>query len=385
MKNSSTSSSERGSSRGRLVTAGFVLAGTIAGLLALNAWARPAEGRRDIWYGPVADYLQQGGRFSHLFLGSSRVRAAVRPEVFDSIVGGAFGTPLQSINLGIGHCTLVEHWFGLRKLLEVDPLALQGVVVLIEAPAGLPAYQGWRDDWIVQDRTDLLVPYLKKGDLWRLWKEAGTPVGEKFLITANLVAPYVENLPRARVLAMAELDTLLETVFSPFASAPEERSSTGADLVSEGGIRTDAKGVETAREMAIRMARDDSRDQAPWSNWDTTAIRDVVNLVREAGGYPVFFEMPLSDVQMAPYRMPVRAKDRADFPAVLQAWKVPMLKLDFPHDSTDFPDLWHLRKTRAPDFTAALARSYVEASRPAAPTAARDTSTAVTDSVKAGG
>ncbi len=385
MKNSSTSSSERSSLRGRLVTAGFVLVGTVAGVLALNAWARPAEGQRDIWYGPVADYLSQGGRFSHLFLGTSRTRAAVRPEVFDSIVGRAYGTPLQSINLGIGHCTLIEHWFGLRKLLEIDPLALQGVVVLIEAPAGLPAFLGWHENWIVQGRTDLLTPYLKKDDLWRLWKVAGTPAAEKFVITANLVAPYVEHIPRARSMAMAELDTLLARVFSPIVGAGVSGATTGADLVAEGGIRTDAKGVETAREMAIRMAREDAQNQASWSNWDTTAIRDVVNLVREAGGYPVFFEMPLSDVQMAPYRMPVRTKDREDFPATLAAWKVPMLKLDFPHDSTDFPDLWHLRKTRAPEFTAALARSYIEASRPAAPAAQPDTSAVLTDSVLTGG
>lgn len=385
MKNSSTSSSERVSLRGRLVTAGFVLAGTVAGLLALNAWARPAEGRRDIWYGPVADYLGQGGRFSHLFVGTSRVRAAVRPEVFDSIVGGAFGAPLQSINLGMGYCTTIEHWFGLRKLLEVDPLALQGVVVLIEAPAGLPDHQQWTSDWIVQDRTDLLTPYLKRGDLWRLWKEAETPAGEKFMITANLVAPYVENLPRARAMAMANLDTLLAGLFSPFVRSQALPEDGGADLVSEGGIRADAKGVETARDIAIRMAREDLASQTAWSSWETSALADVVRLVREAGGYPVLFEMPLSDVQLAPYSTAVRNNDRIGFAGTLASWKVPMLKLDFPHDSTDFPDLWHLRKTRAPDFTAALARAYIEASRPAAPAAAPDTSAVVTDSVLTGG
>jgi hypothetical protein len=366
MKNSSTSGSKP-KLKWHLFTGAVFLAGLFALVIGINHQGRPAEKNRDIWYGPVIDYIQQGGRFSYLFVGTSRTRAAIRPDVFDTVMTRTLGSPTLSINLGMGWCRMSEHYFGLRRLLEVQPGILRGVVVFLEAPSALPEYSIWKSDWIVTDRTDLLTPYIHKSDLWKLWREATTPTDMKFVITANLVAPFMEYLPRVRQYALPALDSLLQGFFSPLTSLAQAETEVAgsSDLTTEGGIRADAKGVETARELATRMARDETVNQDPWNDFDKTIVAEILKMVKNAGGYVVFLDMPLSDIQQAPYDTPLRQRERADFTTTLKAWNCIMLHPQLQYDSTDFPDLWHLRKTRAPEFTFAVANSFIEAAKAA--------------------
>jgi len=363
MKNSSTSAFKF--KRQAAMGLAF-LAGLFALVVFINKRGEPAEKNRDIWYGPVLDYMHRGGRFSYLFVGTSRTRAAIRPDVFDTLMTRVTGSPTLSINLGMGWCRLTEHYFGLRKLLEADPNILNGVVVFIEAPSGLPEYITWKSDWIVTDRTDLLTPYIHKSDLIKLWREATTPTSMKFVITANLIAPFMENIPRVRQFAAQGLDSLLQDFFTPLiALAPKAKTGSTADLTAEGGIRTDAKGVETARELAIRMAKEEAENQEPWDDYDHTVVAEILHMVKNAGGYVVFLDMPLSDVQQAPYDTPLRKKEREAFLATLKAWNCIMLHPKMTYEAADFPDLWHLRKTLAPEFTVAVAREFIAAARAA--------------------
>jgi hypothetical protein len=367
MKNSSTSVSRPW----RQVATGIAfLAGLLLLVAFISAQGSPGEKNRDIWYGPVIDYAKQGGRFSYLFLGTSRTRAAIRPDVFDTAMTRAIGAPTLSVNLGMGWCRMSEHYFGLRRLLETAPGILRGVVVFLEAPSALPEYSTWRSDWIVADRTDLLTPYIHKRDLWKLWRESTTEAGMKFVITANLVAPFMEHIPRVRQHALPDLDTLLQKAFAPLmALAKPEESDAGAasDLATEGGIRADAKGVETARDLAIRMAREETEKQEPWADYDKTIVAEILRMVREAGGYVVFLDMPLSPVQQAPYDTPLRLGEREAFQGTLKAWNCIMLKPELALTESDFPDLWHLRKSLAPEFTLAVANGFIAAAREAEP------------------
>jgi hypothetical protein len=78
-------------------------------------------------------------------------------------------------------------------------------------------------------------------------------------------------------------------------------------------------------------------------------------LAQHASAHPVFFEMPLCSVQSATFDTPVRRRDRENFAAAARAWGTPVIRADVETSDADFPDLWHLKKSRAAAFTKALA------------------------------
>ena len=69
----------------------------------------------------------------------------------------------------------------------------------------------------------------------------------------------------------------------------------------------------------------------------------------------MFFEMPLCSVQTATYNTLVRQRDREQFLDHARQWNTPVLHPAIAFADDDFPDLWHLRKSRAAGFTTALA------------------------------
>ncbi len=358
MKNSSTSGFKQ---KTLILKSSIFIIGFFIIVLGLNSLGKSKNENPDIWYGPVIDYMHNGGRFNYLFLGTSRTRAAIKAEVFDEIMQQVYKTPTLTINLGMGWCRMSEHYFGIRHLLETNPNILRGVVVFIEAPSDVPEYSTWKSDWIVADRTDLLTANIHTSDLFKLWRESTTETSMKFVITANLIAPFMENIPRLRQNALPKLDTILQTIFSPLIKlAPKEKDLIGFDLTTEGGIRADAKGVETARDIAIRIAHEETVKQDPWDNFDNTIVAEIFQMVKKAGGYVVFLGMPLSNVQQVPYDTPLRKQERLGFKNTLKKWDAVMLHPEFAYDTADFPDLWHLRKTRAPEFTYAVAKNYLE-------------------------
>lgn len=362
MNSSSTSSSKRVLLRIALV-AGF-LGGFLALLAAFNAAVRPPEKARDIWYGPVIEAYGQGFKANFLFLGSSRTRAAINTDAWDRTMAEVFRVRSQSVNLGMGWCTPMEHYHGLRKLLSEYPDALQGTAVVLETDDGIGYPEKWDGNWIVEERRDLLVPYMNSSDLPRLWKSK-TPMDQKLSIAVDLLVPAFDQFPRLRHVFRAYLDTLGQNLTEGIWGRPEPAAATGSDLTTAGGIRSDAKGVDLAIRMADSMAASDLRDQKRWGSWDSTVQADIVHLVRDAGGVPILMEIPFSPVQKAPLRTALRNEDRKAFEADLVRWKLPpVVKADFPTTADDFPDRWHLRKALSPAFTQALAMAYVKTFAP---------------------
>src|SRR5215471_20978841 len=116
--------------------ASFVLIPVLV-LGAAEACVRRTVDRVPLWYG-AADALAAQGRVDVLFVGSSRVEAAVVPEEFEAAVLARSGRSLRTLNLGRGSSTDVEHYLGVRDLLERHPESLLGVRVFWEAPGGVP-------------------------------------------------------------------------------------------------------------------------------------------------------------------------------------------------------------------------------------------------------
>lgn len=366
MSNSSTSSSKRSPVAGVLKSAGF-LGGFVALLSVLNAAAAPRDKSSDIWYGPVIDAVSRGYHPNFLFIGTSRTRAAIHPETWDRAMQARFAVATYTINLGMGWCTPMEHFHGLRALVESNPTALRGTAVLIEAGEGLGQHDRWEGNWIVEDRRDLLVPYLHPTDFPRILKSA-TPGEAKFAIASDLWFPAFGQMARLRHLVRSTLDTVGLEIHRGLFGKPAAPTDVASDLSTEGGIRADRQGVELAMFLADSLAREDLRDQKPWSEWDSTVIADIARLVKESGGFPVFVRIPYSPTQAAPLATAQRQLDRISFSLALRKWGLPpVVASPWVTRAEDFPDKWHLRKTLAPEFTAQLAQAYLEAFAPKDP------------------
>ncbi len=374
MSNSSTSSSKGLFLRLALV-AGF-LAGLLVLLVALMSWVRPPEKTQDIWYGPLIDAYRQGYKANFLFVGTSRTRAAIHPDTWDGVMAQALHVRTSTVNLGMGWCTPMEHWHGLRKLLAEFPDALRGTAVLLEAGDGIGYPERWDGNWIVEDRRDLLVPYMDRSDLPRLWKSK-TPLEARLSIAVDLLVPAFDQFPRLRHLVRSDIDSAGQGLVDGIWQKADDSVATNSDLSSAGGVRTDLKGVELAMHLADTLAAADLHDQKPYGDWDSTVQADIVRLVKDAGGIPIFVKIPFSPVQAAPLRTSLREADRKTFQVALSRWRLPpVVEADFPTTSDDFPDKWHLRKTLAPAFTKTLALAFVKAFAPS-------TATGPTDSVGA--
>jgi hypothetical protein len=262
----------------------------------------------------------------------------------------------------------MEHWHGLRKLLAEFPDALRGTAVLLEAGDGIGYPERWDGNWIVEDRRDLLVPYMVRSDLPRLWK-SHTALDARLSIAVDLLVPAFDQFPRLRHIVRSDLDTAGQSVVDGIWQKAVDSSSANSDLSSAGGVRTDLKGVDLAMHLADSLAASDLRDQKPYGDWDSTVQADIVRLVKDAGGIPIFVKIPFSPVQSRPLRTPLRGADRKTFRAALSRWGLPpVVEAEFPTTADDFPDEWHLRKTLAPAFTKTLALAFVQAF---APTVAR--------------
>lgn len=360
MSNSSTSSSEPSKAfRGRWrPTLAFGL-GVVVLAAALNAVGGFRKDRTDRWFGPVlADTASRP--FDALFVGTSRVAASIDTHAFDSAfrAGGGRG-PMRSVNLGMGYTKSTEYWFALRHVLEKKPRALEGTVVFLEAPSGIGEYTRWTDDWIVADGTAPLQPYLHPSDLPRFVKQAATPARTKLMVSLHVLFGFEENFSRLRFHAMQGLRRL---------AGPSRSAGSGTDLSTAGGIRVDSEGVSFVRSAAVAVARQEMSEQASWSDYDSSVIHDVVTLVQRHGGRVVFFDMPLSSIQLAPLATPLRNRNRLQFQERIRAWGCPLVRPEFPFSDEDFPDYWHLRRSRAAEFSAQLARGFLSsASGSAAP------------------
>lgn len=355
MNSFSTSSSKSPLWR-RVLLAGLFVAGLVALFAYLNKQGGKGRIEGDIWFSRVAG--EGWGRTADaLFIGTSRVSAAVAADEFDQMLGQVLRRPIQSVNLGMGYSTTAEYVMGLRRLREINPNAIRGSVAFIEAPMGLPDFATWDDTWLVDAAPELMSRYLAVSDLPRLFRSK-TPTAGKLLVAANVLFGYDENITRVRRLFQAWLDAATLSFFSVFLPIPVEGGS--ADLTSKGGIRTDKKGVDDAKAIALRTIAVELASQRPRRAWDSTTMFEVVQVLREMGAQPIFYEMPMSPAMSAIYQTPVRIQDRAHFQGVVRRWDVPYLKPVIATTDEDFPDIWHLRKSRAPEFTEALTREFLE-------------------------
>ncbi len=314
------------------------------------------------WYA-AADALAAREPLDVLFIGSSRVEAAVDVEAFEAAVWRRSGRRVRALNLGRGYSTDAAHFFGVRNLLERHPERLRGLDVFAEAPGGLPFPTYWRHTpWAQPEQPFLLAEQLRAHDLRGLWRFAGLDLETRLHVSARVLlrrCTLFGQRERVRELALGLLPAMWDGRLGATLTAPP----LGADLraMGRGSIRSDPEAVRAARALALDFGRSLSAHQAPWRNYAPTISASLVALLRARGGRVVFFEPPQSTPFLAAYATPLRQEDARQFAEQARAWGTTVLRPDFAYDDGDLPDLWHLRPERAPEFSARLAAAWLEA------------------------
>jgi hypothetical protein len=298
-----------------------------------------------------------------LFIGTSRVQAAIDAKEFARILAGHLGREPVVLNFGMGHSTLTEHYWGVRNLIAAAaPDKLRGCTFFVELTCGLPQTLSWDDLPYVADQPQLMLPVLRRADLPRLW-HAPIDVQGKLLLTGRWAlhgSAALARGERVREQIVTRGARAAATLAERHGWASDPLADEGAaDLSREGGIKVDARAVAAARDFATRIVERDLQDQTPVADWDKTVAHDLVEMVIAAGGQVVFFEAPMHRLTVTPYETAIRMEDRRRFGEAAARWQAHILSPDFHARDEDFPDIWHLSATQAKPYSAALAHAFL--------------------------
>lgn len=334
----------------------------------VRAWTTP----RPLFWDHVVK-VAQTGTVNAVFIGSSRVAAAIDDQTFQSEMSLQTGQPIRALNLGTGYSTLGEHWLGLRNLLDQHPEFGRSLVVFIEAPGGLPEHSRLSQRWHKDERPELLIQVLRPGDLPALWRSQ-EPLENRLRFTFRCLTDVLalsresERIGRGILAKGGEQLNALSQQFNLCRSSSHEFAQSGynvrsADLSTAGGIRVDDEGIQLSRQAAEVWAATQIADQQPLEEWNGTAADKIVRLVQANGGQVVFFRIPQHPAHESIFSTVTRQRDRLRFASVARQWKTPLLSFDFATSHDDFPDIWHLRRSRSGEFTRALCREWAVCSQ----------------------
>jgi len=321
----------------------FVAPDTFSGVRRLNDFYRPVK--------------TSPSSAQYLFIGDSRVAAAIDVNTFTEELGKSHHDSLVAFNVGQGYSTLAEHYLAISSLLRKYPDRIDSTVVFLGAPYGTPSSITWDSTWTHPDWPVLLSEYLSVHHYSRYWLDAEDPVPIKLYVTAG---SFLQSVRYWRYIK-GKVVSAPGKVAAFLISDSSERGDV-ADLRTDGGIRTDSAGVALAREKAVRRAEESKTKNSQLSNidWDATIFSDLVELVRAHGGDVTVFNVPLSSVDAR------SLKPTQGIPQSFKSWAssnhVNTIEIDAQYPDGAFPDLWHLSASKAPDFTDRLASAYQKSS-----------------------
>jgi hypothetical protein len=328
-----------------------------------EACVRLTADRVPTWYG-AAERLAATRPVQVLFVGSSRVQAAILPVAFEQVLAERGRPGLAVLNLGRGYSTDPEHYLGLRNLLAAHSDTLRGVTVFAEAPGGAPFATRWETvQWAMAEQPWMLVDLLRASDLPRFWRWSGLDFETRLHLSVRVVLSRLALFNRRERVREQWLDNVLPTLARGRRPDFAPTRILGDDLQGWGNvpsIRTDPAALAAAREAARDLGEQMARHQAPVREWQGTLPEAFVRLVQGAGGHMVFFEPPQSEVFLRGFRTKVRQEDAALFARQARAWGACVVRPAFAYSEDDLPDFWHLRPERAADYTRAVAVAWLE-------------------------
>jgi len=315
------------------------------------------------WYttaGLIAEYHP----VDFIFIGSSRVGAAIDSDIFQGRISALLGKKVTAINLGHGYTTIQLHYLGMRNLLRKFPRSFQNLTVFVEAPgdmANIKYNTHWDGEWVLKEQPQILVPFLIPSDMKSfLMKSSDSFASKTYVAFKYYLGKFKIIRSRERIKekidswGIEELDQFFQKLFR--IHPPDDRKKM--DLASTGGIQTNPRLQERVRATAINFTNELLQGQGELGKWDNTVMDDFIRLIHSYNGRVIFFDMPSSSPFLNVFSKKVHQAQRADFYSLLPGWKSCVLHPDFRYSDEDFPDYWHLRRSRAEEFSTRLAESY---------------------------
>lgn len=288
----------------------------------------------------------------YLFIGSSRVPAAINANVFMEKDSGSV-----AIVAGRGYTTPEIHYRAIKNRLKKFPDYLKNTVVFLEYP-NAPIYTNLfeEDEFKVfeseqtkqESMAHLLLPHLDFQSFLNFLVKSENSFG----VRMEMIPLYFFSSYRTIFFVNERWGRLDKPIF-------KDKSSKLSD---DGGIRGDR--IEQANQLAIEMA-DQTRQsisEAPPLTFHAlkqSSLAYLSELVSENGGKLILFQMPMHSMQIDVYDNEKSIKDILIFELWLKQNNIPLLKIhDFNYSDKDFPDTWHLGRDKRDEFTKELFTVY---------------------------
>jgi hypothetical protein len=328
---------------------------------------RKSDMARPLWYSR-AEIIAAQGNVDFVFIGSSKVAAAFIEDTFNRRMSAVLGRKVVSINLGQGYSSSQYHYLGLRNLIREYPESFKKVTLFIESHCGTPIYQyhsDWESRWLTK-QPQLLVPLLRCSDIGPFWKTRGTKTGEKlfvifkYLSTRSYIIRYRE---RARQKFEQEGQAFIDRFVRWLFHLPSPLPAVKHTLRGIGGIKTNTADLEKIRKFGITYYAGLSKRRRILKWWDKSVLANIIELVKQQEGEVFFVDLPACSLEREAYRSETHEANKRIIKKYLAKWEASFLVPDFDYTDNDIPDYFHLRFSRAAEFTEKLAAAYIEKKR----------------------
>lgn len=303
--------------------------------------------RQDNWL-KIVDRYATKQEIDAFFIGSSRVLAAIDPDAFIEEIQTETGKCPRVLKVSQGFTTLAEYYCFIRQIAVRWPGILKQCTVFIEAPMGFPSAATWNSAWVAPEFYFYIVPYLSFDVIQWMW-HTKLPVSQKVLLTRMW---FIKNIPIFAYQSGVRTEMLQGGTFWVLGILKK--------FAGDNATKAFPWTFDYEKKIAIKYAANDLKMQRPVGSWDRTVLADLVRLIRQHGGQTVFYRMPLSSVQTVIYETPVRRKDREHFCEWARIWGTPVLDNGIQVTDQDFPDSWHLSRSRAAEFSKDVARKFIQ-------------------------
>lgn len=285
----------------------------------------------------------------YIFIGTSRVQAAVMEEYFSKNIKDGY-----IINAGRGYSTPVVHYLGLKYLMEKKQANVMDALILIEMPLGNCIYsEGWETArWVNPHSPHLIIPYIDFKDLCEFWKKSSNTFASKLNVTMHycfLSYRYLSFI--GAIIKRNSFSDLLSK--TGIIKTSKNKSKQDNLLVEEGGIKADTISMKKGRLLAVKSYAEfeSSLRLIKSEEYNHSLFNDMYHLSKSHGARFGLFNIPLSSVQQGAYGSKMGRKNAEEFRKYVLKNDISVLEINFPTTDNDFPDLWHLSKNRANEYT----------------------------------
>jgi hypothetical protein len=289
----------------------------------------------------------------YLFIGSSRVPATIDPKIIMD------RTKKVAVVAGRGYLTAGVHYQALVNRLAECPDYLRGANVFIEYPGSSVYETPFKDEQfrVYEQNYDsretmphLLLPHINMSSLFQFLNKSTNsfPVKAKFILL--YCCSFYRTIPF--------IQERLKGMDIPFLHKRE------SNLTTDGGIRDDI--IEVANQKAMEYAKNYNKisknlPALSESQLDESVLANLHKIIVENGGSLFLYKMPLHSVHEQVFSTPKELYNQKVFEDWLRKRNIKVIyNKDFIYRDVDFPDTWHLSKSRRAEFTSLLYSNFLD-------------------------